>query len=263
MARISCLPVSFYPDFQSGAMTIAGWAAMAERLGLDAIDLSVLITRRDKTRAGFPVDTIVTYTDFTHPDAACREREFERFKADVEDAVVLGAAYLRVTAGQAHPGTLREDGLDWAEDYLNRAAAFAQGSRVGLLFENHSKPGVWRHYDFAGDPDMYFEMLARLKDVKIDLLFDTANACFYRQDPVRMLERILPRVRRIHVADILDVETFTPSRIGAGIVPLTEIFTFLEKRRFTGDLSIEEASFTGFNGVQNAVDATKHLWRTS
>ncbi len=43
--KLSCLPVSFYPDFRSGQMDISGWSAMAEKFGLDSIDLSVLITR--------------------------------------------------------------------------------------------------------------------------------------------------------------------------------------------------------------------------
>ena len=258
--KLSCLPVSFYPDFRSGQMDISGWSAMAEKFGLDSIDLSVLITRQDRAIPEFPLDTVVTYTDFTHPDRSVRECEFTHFMDDVRDCARIGARYLRVTAGQAHPETSAGSGLDWAAGYLGKAADFAESENVGLLFENHSKPGVWKYYDFAGEPEIYFELVKRLEGVNIDLLFDTANACFYRQDPLRMLEKIFPRVRRIHVADIAKSDDLKPVLIGHGIVPLAEIFSYLVRNGFMGSLSIEEASFSGVGGIEKAVRATRRLW---
>jgi sugar phosphate isomerase/epimerase len=242
-------------------MDISGWSAMAEKFGLDSIDLSVLITRCDRSIPAFPVDTVATYTDFTHPDKTVRECEFNSFMDDVRDCARIGARYLRVTAGQAHPETSTCSGLDWAAGYLGKAADFAKSENVGLLFENHSKPGVWKYYDFAGEPEIYFELVKRLEGVNIDLLFDTANACFYRQDPVLMLEKIFPRVRRIHVADIAESDDLKPVLIGHGIVPLSEIFGYLGRNGFIGSLSIEEASFCGADGVEKAVRATRCLWR--
>ena len=258
--KLSCLPVSFYPDFKSGKMDVAKWAVMAKQLGLDAIDLSVLTTRQDKTKPEMPVDTIATYTDFTHPDETVRENEFSRFMEDARDCAAVGAQYLRVTAGQSHPQTSTGQGLDWAEKYLKRAAEFAESNKVGLLFENHSKPGVWNYYDFAGEPEIYFELIKRLENTKIDLLFDTANACYYKQNPVCMLERIFPRVRRIHISDIIESENLNPVLIGKGIVPLTEIFKSLKRNKFSGAFSIEEASFSGFEGVKKADDTSRNLW---
>jgi sugar phosphate isomerase/epimerase len=75
-----------------------------------------------------------------------------------------------------------------------------------------------------------------------------------------MLERIYPRVRRIHVADIVESENLKPVLIGQGIVPLAKIFHFLNESGFSGGLSIEEASMDGFDGIRKAVEATRHLW---
>lgn len=271
MPKLSCLPVSVYPEFAGGKTSIPDWGDIAGNIGLDAIDLSVLMTRPLDAHAlgaaaselkerGMPVDTVVTYTDFTHPDAACREREFDRFKADIEAAVLFGAAYLRITAGQAHPATGRRKGLELTIAYFNRAAEFAGKSGVKLLFENHSKPGVWQYYDFAGTPEVYFDIAGRLAGTKIDLLFDTANACFYKQPPLQMIERIFARVRRIHVADIITGKHLKPAPIGRGIVPLSGIFKFLKQAGFSGALSIEEASFNGFDGIKKAVVTTRDLW---
>lgn len=271
MPKLSCLPVSVYPEFAGDKMSIADWAALAGNIGLDAIDLSVLMTRRlnaDALRAaalelkvlGMPVDTVVTYTDFTHPDTAFRESEFGQFKADIETAVLFGAAYLRLTSGQAYPETSRCKGIELTVDYFNRAAEFADKNGIGLLFENHSKPGVWQYYDFAGAPEVYFDIVGRLAGTAVDLLFDTANACFYKQDPVRMIERIFARVRRIHVADIIAPNNLKPVLIGQGIVPLSGIFEFLKKAGYSGGLSIEEASSAGPDGFKKAVAAVRALW---
>ena len=46
MPKLSCLPVSFYPAFAAGKISILDWADIARNTGLDAIDLSVLMTRR-------------------------------------------------------------------------------------------------------------------------------------------------------------------------------------------------------------------------
>lgn len=260
MPDLSCLPVSLYPDFISGRMTVLEWSKIAADAGLASIDLSVLITRIDKSRSLLPVDTVVAYTDFTNPDGNLREKEFFTFKEDLIYARKTGVEYMRITAGQAHPETTVNDGLEYVEKYLGLAADFANANGMKLLFENHSKPGVWRYYDFAGKPEIYFELVERIRNTNIDLLFDTANACFYKQDPVRMLSEIFPKVRRIHVADIVMAETLKPVLIGKGIVPLSDIFCFLKNNNFSGALSIEEASFGGFDGIKKAIAATRKLW---
>jgi sugar phosphate isomerase/epimerase len=223
----------------------------ADALGAAALELN---------RLGMSVDTVVTYTDFTHPDAAFRESEFDKFKTDIETAVLFKAAYLRLTSGKAHPETSRSKGIELTLAYFKRAAEFADKNGVGLLFENHSKPGVWQYYDFAGAPEIYFDIAGRLAGTAVDLLFDTANACFYKQDPVRMLERIFARVRRIHVADIIASDNQKPVLIGQGIVPLSIIFKFLKQTDFSGGLSIEEASFNGIAGVKKAFETARDLW---
>lgn len=269
--KLSCLPVSYYPDFRSGAMSISDWAILGQQLGLDAIDLSVLMTREldrnglratasELERIGIPVDTIATYTDFTHPEAGVRDREFADFQADIAAAHLLGATYVRITAGQAHPETARSEGIALVLDHFTRAEKAASQQGIRLLFENHSRPGVWRYCDFAGDPEVYFELVEHLGGAGIDLLFDTANACFYRQDPVSMLAQIYPRVRRIHIADIGPCDDFTPVLVGRGIVPLPDVFAFIKRNHFAGMCSVEEASFTGIEGMKQAFDTSRALW---
>jgi len=118
--KLSCIPVSFFKDIIGGSMTVAQWAQLGKAVGLDAIDLSILFVP-DRSRsavlelrnaigaAGMRVAMLASYPDFTHPDTVQRERELALAQEVVEVAAGLGAAMVRVTAGQAHPqcGTLQ------------------------------------------------------------------------------------------------------------------------------------------------------------
>ena len=84
--KVSCLPVSFFPELIGGAMQIGEWARMAAELGLDAIDLSIMClrnhtpvylkqVRNDIESAGMSLAMVTTYPDFTHPDSIQRERK--------------------------------------------------------------------------------------------------------------------------------------------------------------------------------------------
>ena len=43
--KLSCLPVSLFPEIISGRMSVAEWAKLATEVGLDGLDLSVLFLR--------------------------------------------------------------------------------------------------------------------------------------------------------------------------------------------------------------------------
>ena len=81
--KFSSLPVSFYADFSAGRRTLADWFRFAAAIGLDGADISVAhladLTptyldglRQQAVDAGVQIAMIVTYADFTHPDAAER-----------------------------------------------------------------------------------------------------------------------------------------------------------------------------------------------
>lgn len=263
--QLSCLPVSIYSELITGAITINEWTDFAYGIGLNTIDLSVLITRNlgkgelKKLDLPLPVDTIATYTDFTNPDMKIRENEFDQFRQDIEDAEQLGAKYLRITSGQDHPEIDRETGVALTVEYFKRAAEFTKGTKVKLLFENHSKPGVWKYYDFAGSPDVYFEIVEHIADSNIDLLFDTANALVYKQDAIEMMNKIYPEIRRIHLNDIRKTGILEPVGIGNGVVDFNEIFKYLKDHNYQGALSIEEASFSGLKGIKKATTTVLNL----
>ena len=271
--NVSCLPVSFFAAIASGEMSIQEWARMASEIGLDAIDLSAMLFKnhtpvylkqiRDELESiGMPVIMMASYPDFSHPDRLQRERELEYLRHDIALSSYVGARYLRITAGQAHPETTIEQGIEWVVEYFQQAAEVADRFNVQLLYENHSKPGAWHYPDFSQPTDIFLSITESLQDTAVGINFDTANPQVFGDDPLPILERIIENVVTIHVADVVESGKLVPAPavIGEGIVPFNEIFTTLKQHRFNGWLCIEEASKTGRNGIQKATDFVRKSW---
>ena len=270
--RVSCLPVSFFHDIINGEMSLLDWAKTAKSVGLEGIDLSTLLLRnhtptyleqvnREFEEVGLPVVMVTAYPDFTHPDPQQRKREFEYFRRDIALTANLGAPYLRILAGQAHPETEIEQGIDWVVDAFSRMQSVARDLGVQLLFENHSKPGAWRYSDFSHPTDIFLRIVEATADSDIKINFDTGNTLVYGDDPLAVLEKIADRVVTVHAADTACRGKLQPVVVGTGIVPFDDIFKFLRQREFDGWICIEEASSTGTAGVRKAVDFVRDAWR--
>ncbi len=269
--QLSCLPVSFFPDIVSGRLSVADWARMGSELGLDAIDLSILflpdrssktaaLIRRQVEDAGTRVAMLTTYPDFTHPDPAQRARELDLEVEAVGLAADLGADLIRVTAGQAHSGTARPEGIAWAVDGLCRLVQLTQGSPARPVYENHAKPGAWEFTDFSQPPDIFLEIVRKTSDVKLGVNFDTGNATAFVEDPLCLLEQVIARVVSVHVADTSARGELKPVLLGSGLAPLERIFRRLLRAGWNGWLCMEEASFQGRQGVAAAAEAIRRAW---
>src|SRR5690349_3097005 len=127
--KLSCLPVSLYPELTAKQRSLADWFHFAGALGLDGADVSVVhleshqpaylqMLRQQAADAGVQIAMLVTYADFAHPDAGERKRQVQEIQAFCDVAAQLGASFMRVTAGQAHPGVERADGITWAVEGL-------------------------------------------------------------------------------------------------------------------------------------------------
>jgi len=269
--QLSCLPVSFFKGILEGRMSLRGWAAMAKAEGLDGIDLSVMLVanhtptyleriKADLGEEGIGIVMMTTYPDFSHPDRAQREREMEYARRDVALSAELGAKYLRILAGQAHPETRTHDGVAWVVESFKRLDDVAARHGVTLLYENHSKPGAWKYFDFSHPTDIFLEILGKVADTGIRVNFDTANALVYGDESYRILEAVLDRLETVHIADTGVVGKQVPVVIGEGVVPFREVFARLRAAGFDGWLCIEEASGMGAEGLRRAISFTRTAW---
>lgn len=269
--KLSCLPVSLYPDLTAGTRTLVDWFNFAGELGLDGADISVVhlqskqsaylqTLRRQATDAGVEIAMLVTYADFTHSDAAERTRQVEEIRAYCDVAAELGASFMRVTAGQAHPGVERADGIEWAVAGLTACLDKAAATGVTLCYENHTKGYAWTYNDFSQPADRFLEIVARTRGTSLRLLYDTANTLAAGDDPLAVLARVKDRVAVVHVNDIQQAGRFQPVLLGAGVAPVQEIFAQLIQNGFDNWVSVEEASKTGEDGFRRAIPLAEQLW---
>jgi len=270
--KLSCLPVSFFKEIIEGSMSVHQWALLGRELGLDGIDLSVLFLksldqeylesmRGEMESAGIGAAVVNTYPDLTHPEYAERRRERVQLKGYIRAAGVLGALMVRVTAGQGHPETDRRNGVQWAVEGLAEALETADPMGMTLVYENHSKPGVWQHPDFSYPSEIFLEIAGRLEGTSLRILFDTANPVSRGEDPIPILERVMSRVACVHAADTSSAKGLRPALLGTGIVPFDDIFSLLKKAGYDGWISIEEASGLGRRGVKKAVAFVRSKWK--
>lgn len=269
---MSCLSVSLFPAIINGEMTIREYAKFCKSIGLDAFDLGIILLKNHTPKyitglnneiveEGIPIAMITTYPDFTHPDLSQREREFDFLVHDIALASALGAKFLRVTAGQAHPGVTEKQGIDWAVSYLTRAAAVSDRYGITLLYEDHSKPGAWEYMDFSNPPHIFLEIAAQIRKTSIGINFDTANILVAGESTtIEVLDQVIDKVKTIHVAETATKGKMDPVPLGAGIVPFKEIFSYLKSKNFDGWLCLEEWGNKGTEGVRQSVDFVKKTW---
>jgi sugar phosphate isomerase/epimerase len=268
--KLSCLAVSYFKSIIDGNLSIRELAQQVSKIGYDAIDLSVILleSRNDEYLRGVVKDiedndlhvaVVNTYPDFTHPDAAVRKQQQAQIKEDIYAASLLNAEMVRITAGQAHPQTSRKEGVKWATEGLLSAVETSKSCGIKLVYENHSKPGVWEYPDFSLPSDIFLEIVAALKETPIEILFDTANPLVNNEDPLPLLGKVVDRVGCVHAADIKTRGRLEPVVIGTGIVPFSQLFSFLRGAGYDGWISIEEASATGYEGMASAAAFIREL----
>ena len=272
--NIGLLPVSFFAELKSGAMSLAECARLAAAAGARGLDLSPAIladldaatlkrVRTDVEAAGLEIGMLVAYPDFTHPDASARRRESGRVRELIGAAAELGAQFVRLTAGQAHPETGREEGTDWAVEGLLGALEAGREHGVQLVLENHSKPSVWTYPDFAWPADIFLDVARRTEGTELGILFDTANPVARGDDPLNLLNAVADRVRYVHASDTLAGGVFEPVLLGTGAVPFDAIFARLKNQGYNGWISVEEVSRSGPDAVGRTVRFVKETWASA
>ena len=264
--QIGCLPVSFYQRFLNGEWTIPGWASLAKSLGLDYIDVNAMffegisVEELSKTREALvlPVVMVSAYSDFTHPDAEVRRREVEKTVKCFASCRAVGARYVRLTAGQLHPGRKDADAIRDVYACFSACLRPAEESDLTILLENHSKPGAWQYNDFNFHRERFLSLWDKLKELPVSINFDTANA-WALGDWEELLDAVSGRVATLHINDLSSISPLAFCCAGEGLVDIEAMLRAAFRNGFQGPVTIEEASFDGEAGLRRAVLNTKKL----
>ena len=269
--KLSCLPVSLYDDIFNGKSSVVDWIQFGAELGLDAVDFSIkFFPERDTMTLNHTIAALekfdiqacmlACYSDFTHPDPTGRQQELANLKADIALAKALGMKFVRVTAGQNHPGIEREAGIHWVTEGFRHALDEAENHGVTLAYENHTKGAPWDYWDFSQPTEVFLEILHALSDTPLGVCFDTANPLVLNEDVLALLDKVIERVVVLHIFDMREPGTFEAVRVGTGASPIPQVLSRMRRVGYDGWLSIEEASRSGHVGFDQSIAYVRNAW---
>ena len=268
--RVSVFPKCYFDQLCRGDLEYASWIRSAATLGAEglehydgfirgpAADVVTLMADTGQTSS-----MLCFSPDFTHPDGAERARQVERQKAAIDLAVTLGTRFCRTLSGQRHQGLTRRDGVERTVEGLCRSMEYAEKRDVVLCLENHYKDGTWQYPEFAQPEDIFLEILDRVDSPRLGVQYDPSNALVGGYDPIRFLEKVLPRVVTMHASDryltpgaTIDELRHSDGTIGysdklrhgetgQGLIDYDAIFRILAGAQFSGWISVED----GMNGL--------------
>jgi sugar phosphate isomerase/epimerase len=272
--RISVFPKCYFDELCRGEMDYVAWLRSAATLGGEGIehydgffrsfrpaDVDPAIATMAETGQ---VSSMLCFSpDFTSDDAGERARQVQRQRDAIDLAVRLGTRFCRTLSGQAWPGLSRRDGIARTVEGLQRSIDYAESRDVILCLENHYKDGTWRYPEFAQPEDIFLEILERVDSPRLGVQYDPSNAIVGGYDPIRFLEKVLPRVVTMHASDrslapgaTLDElkqadgavgysDKLRHGEVGKGLIDYDAVFKILAAAGFSGWISIED----GINGL--------------
>jgi len=274
LPRISVFPKCYFDRLCRGDMDYGAWIRSAATLGAEGLEhydgffRSVRAADVDPALSAMAetgqVSSMLCFSpDFTHPDVAERARQVERQQAAIDLAVRLGTKFCRTLSGQQRPGLTRRDGIARTVDGICRSLEYAERRDVVLCLENHYKDGTWLYPEFAQPEDVFLEILERVDSPGLGVQYDPSNALIGGYDPIRFLEKVIPRVVTMHASDryLAAGTTMEELRerdgttgysdklrhgeIGRGLIDYDAIFRILAGAQFAGWISVED----GVNGL--------------
>jgi len=270
--KLAAFPKCYLDDLTvHHTMTLFDWIETAASLphvegvelyppAMESLDYPYLARVRDALDAvGLSAPMMCASPDFTYPDPARRAAEIEGYVKVVRAVAALGGSTCRILSGQRRPGVGREEGIAWVVDAIEQVLPLAEEQGTVLVMENHYKDGYWEYPEFAQESSIFLEIIGRIDSPWFAVNYDPSNALIAGDDPVEVLESVLPRVRAMHASDrTLEGGTLEDLRrmdrdpmagyapfvrhgvVGQGLISYDRVFELLASVGFDGWVSIED-----------------------
>ena len=270
--RLSCLPVSIYPMFASGEMTISEWAEAAGNIGFEYFDLgeasiaklSVEGLKSIRRECVIPFHMLSAYSDFTNSDETVRKQEVEKACEKIRKIAALGGHYIRLPGGPAHMYAVDNEAetIEKMAECFDKCIPVAEENGVRIVFENDSKPPLWETANFCFDIGRFTRTWNKLKDLDIGFNFDTGNA-FFLGEWEKILNPVLGRIETIHITDYMaDIKTgkVDMAVFGQGNVPIEKMLNIIVESGFPGKIiTMEDTTFQGLDGTKKSFEYTRQI----
>lgn len=177
------------------------------------------------------IPCLTAYTRFRQPSLKAVYQEVEELKPMIALAEYLGAHTVRVFMGAVPEGLEPEISDKIAREGLIHAAKVFAGSPVKLAIETH---------DSAKDGKTLAQLLTGVPE-QMGILLDIIHPWDMGESIEETWQLVGRRIYHVHIKDI--TKTVAGGRIysniGAGILPVKQIVTYLNQKGYQGFYSLE------------------------
>lgn len=290
MPRLAAFPKAFMHALcKDGSMKVSEWIDLASRLDIDGLEWYAgflemndeknwPVFRKQVEDQGKTIPMMCCSPDFTHPDAAFRNREIEKQKRWIEMTYVLGGKYCRVLSGQRRPELSVDEGVSLAAECIQLCISYARDRDIVLILENHYKDDFWEYPEFAQQSDVFCKLVDKIHDPNFGVNYDPSNAFLAGEEPLDLLKKVKHRVVTMHASDrflkegtIEDLrkeeggatgyaKRLSHGEIGKGLNDYDAIFSTLKSVGFDGWISIEDG-VEGMDQLERSVAFVRRKMR--
>jgi sugar phosphate isomerase/epimerase len=270
MPQLAAFPKAFMQALcQDGSMRVSQWIELAAPLDLDGLEWYAGFLEmaneanwsrfREQVAAhGKVIPMLCCSPDFTHPDAAFRQKEIAKQLHWIRMAQALGCSFCRVLSGQRRPELSLAEGVQLAAACIRACLPEARARGITLILENHYKDDFWEYPEFAQQMDVFCQLVDQVQDPNFGVNYDPSNTYLAGEDPLELLRRVSHRVVTMHASDryLVDgtladlrreeggaagyAKRLRHGEIGKGLNDYDAIFTELKRVGFNGWISIED-----------------------
>ena len=286
MPKLAVFPKAFMQALcKEGSMKVSEWIALAATLDVQGLEWYAGFLemadeanwprfRKEVEDTGKTIPMMCCSPDFTHPDAAFRDREIAKQKRWIDMTHALGGNYCRVLSGQRRPELSVDEGVRLAAESIEACLPYAKERGITLIIENHYKDDFWEYPEFAQKMDIFCKLVDRIHHPNFGVNYDPSNTYLAGEDPIELLQRVSSRVVTMHASDRYLKEgnmddlrreeggatgyakRLSHGEIGKGLNDYDAIFTELKRVGFDSWISIEDG-VDGMDQLERSVEFLK------
>jgi sugar phosphate isomerase/epimerase len=290
--RLAAFPKGFFHQLiDRHELTIEDFIGRAPSLGLEGVELypeflagtsdaDVARLRGAADAAEIELPMMCSSPDFTNPAPGAWDRAVGHMREMVDVMAELNPLgqwrSVRVLSGQEWPGVEEAEGLALAVEGIMAVLAYAEPKGVWVVMENHYKDGLWTYPEFARSSSRFLHILDKIESPLFGVNFDPSNAIVAGEEPLDLLDRLLPRVRSMGASDrslrpgysITDLQShrgtgypqaLTHGVVGEGLNDYPAILSRLSAVGFRGWISIEDGEAGGEQGFMDIASSARFL----
>ena len=290
--KLAAFPKGFFHQLiDRDELTIEDFIKRASSLGLggvelypgflaDTSDAGVARLRHVAEAAEAELPMMCSSPDFINPAPGAWDRAVGHMREMVDVMVELNPrgqwCSVRVLSGQKWQGVAEAEGLAQAVDGVMAVLAYAAPKGVWVVMENHYKDGLWTYPEFARSSSSFLQVLNKIESPLFGVNFDPSNAIVAGEDPLELLDRVLPRVRSVGASDrslrpgysLADLQSHSGTGypvalkhdvVGEGLNDYPEILSRLSAVGFSGWISIEDGEAGGEQGYADISSSARFL----